>query len=380
MSEADRTLGLLCTTRSFGGIELNVLRLARWLIDRGNPCSIYALCESPLRKKCRSQSVPCFELPSDMKYFSLRNVSALRKLLLKHNTDILITNATRDINLAVLTRILSGNRCHLIHAQHMQIGRSKRNAFHAWEYRHLDAWIAPLPWLAKQTQEMTTVSEKKIHVIPFGIELSRYLDGTDKQTARHSLGLPSGACIIGTVGRLDKGKDQETLLRALAMLPRTENLVHALIVGQDTIGEQQNYGIHLRELAHELGIYDRVHFRPFMENIEVAFQAIDIFVLTSVSETYGMVTIEAMASGLPIIATNTAGTPEILSHDVDGFLFPPMEPTMLAEKLNLLMNDTALRQRFSTTARKKALDRFSHFDYCHAVEQLCASIRNQSHR
>jgi glycosyltransferase involved in cell wall biosynthesis len=287
----------------------------------------------------------------------------------RERLDILQLNSTQDLNLGVLARMVSKNTLRLVHTQHMQFGAKKTDLLHRLQHARLEAWVAPLPWLAEQTGVFTTIPADRIHIIPFGIDLSVFERRPSPEEARRQFGLPADGTVVGVVGRLDRGKGQEYLLRAAARLRDEGRRLHILLVGEDTRGEVQGYGDELRRLADELAIDDQVTFSGFHEQVTMAYAAMDCFVLTSLSETYGMVTIEAMAAGLPIIGTNTAGTPEILAGD-SGMLLPPRDPAALAEALERLLRDPQEMKALGNRARRAALARFSHHTQCRRYEEL----------
>ncbi len=363
-------IAFLCTTQALGGIELNVLRIATWLSERGHHCAVACVTNSPLLKRAAEIGLETISLGAPRRYGAFGAARALAKELEERGLSFLVMNAPRDMNLGVLARRAGSGTLRLIQIQHMQFGRSKKDAFHSWEYRQLDAWIAPLPWLARQTRDNTNLSSDRIHIIPFGIELRRFMQHPPPRIAREQLGLPLDAWMCGTVGRFDHGKGQEYLLRAIAELRTQGADIHALIVGEDTRGEGQGYGTRLHSMTEELDIADRIHFRPFLDDVETAYAAMNAFVLTSISETYGMVTIEAMASCLPIIATNSAGTPDIISDGRTGLLIPVRDHLALAASLLTLFHDEALATVLSIAAREDAAARFSHDHYCIQLEEL----------
>ncbi|MBN1449046.1 MAG: glycosyltransferase family 4 protein [Bacteroidetes bacterium] len=370
-------IGLLCTTRSLGGIELNVLRLAGWMRERGHHCLVVGTENAPLLEKATEMQLPTWSLGRPPKYGALGAARKLAAVLTTHHISTLILNVTRDLNLGVLTRMVSHRTLHLVHTQHMQFGGKKTDLLHRLQHAQLDAWIAPLPWLAEQTREYTTVPPERIHIIPFGIDLGMFDRMPEQAAVRTAINIPQSAFVAGVVGRLDRGKGQEYLIRATARLRERARNVHALIVGEETRGEQQEYGRELQSLVEQLDIPDRVHFRGFLEHVEDAYAAMDCFALTSLSETYGMVTIEAMAAGLPVIATASAGTPELISDGKTGFLVPPRDPAALAEQIEALENDASLGKRIGTAARRESHTRFSHHMQCERIEdlleQICAS-------
>lgn len=177
-----------------------------------------------------------------------------------------------------------------------------------------------------------------------------------KEEARVVLGLPAGAWIVGNVGRLHHDKDQATLLRgfqkALPRLPPNSLLV---VMGSGPLDKQ------LKQLALELGIQSLVIFTGNVPNAKTLFRAFDVFALTSDHEPFGMVLLEAMAAGLPLICSDCGGGREVAQ--AVGQLFPlgddkALAACIVAAYLNKdNVNDALILQtlcaRFSDEAAKK---------------------------
>ncbi len=368
-------IGLLCTSESRGGLELNVIRMARWLTEMG--CVIVILGKPGTEIEYLSAKHALRFLPIDPgpKYFDLRAGWRLRRIIRGYNLKIILVNTTADIGRAVLGKIFSLGSAHVVYLQNMQIGIKKTDPFHSWLYNRLDAWISPLPFMADQVRRLTRLNRKKIFQFPLGIELDRFIENKPHQTeARWKLGLPHNSILAGVIGRIDRQKEQDLLLRAAARLIHNNYPLDILILGEATLHEADSYAQELKALSRSLDIENHVHFRPFIEDIETAHAALDIFVLPSRNETFGLVTVEAMAAGLPIIATRSGGTPEIISDHEEGLLITPGNVGELAAALKLLMRFPDLRQHFGKAARRKAVEFFSHAQQCFDMMALFEKI------
>ncbi len=368
-------IAICCTTHSLGGIELNVLRLAAWMSARGHRCHIIGATGSPLIGKARADGIPTTEVPARSRYNVYGEARRLASTLKQNGIGTLILNINRDLLLGVLTKRATGNSVALVHTQHMQFGHAKTDFIHRWQHRQLDAWISPLPSLAEQTRTMTGVPAENIHIIPFGIELAPLLNAPSKSAARQALQLPLHAFIAGVVGRLDRGKGQEYLIRAAANLRANGRDLHVLLIGEETRGERQDYARQLRSLAETLQIADRVHFRGFIKEVATAFAAMDVFTLTSLSETYGMVTIEAMAAGCPVIATKTGGTPDLVGDGPTALLIPPSDAAALSDAIAKIMDAPELAASLGESGQAHATRHFAHDRQCESIERLIERIR-----
>lgn len=183
----------------------------------------------------------------------------------------------------------------------------------------------------------------------------------DRESARAYLQLPADAWIIGSVGRLHRDKDQATLIRGFAQaLPQLPANSLLLIMGSGPLGPS------LKQLAAELGVTEKVVFTGQVPHGRKYFKAFDIFALTSDSEPFGMVLLEAMAANLPVICSHCGGGAEVVTSNDSLFPFgdvaalakrlieyaemPAIQRQLMIdeqfERLNSLFSDQAARRRF----------------------------------
>jgi glycosyltransferase involved in cell wall biosynthesis len=257
----------------------------------------------------------------------------------------------------------------------MHIGGDKKDVYHTWVHRQFDAWVTPVQWLADRVLEKTAVPKERLHIVPLGIEMARFIENQpDRRAARDRYGLPHDATIVGMVGRLDPKKCQDVVIRAISALRPESPDLHLLVIGEQSHGEGDEYVATVHRLVEELGLVDRVHFRPFEQQVEWAYAPMDVFVLASKSEAYGMVTIEAMASGTPVIGTNDGGTVSLIDHGHNGLLVTPKSVEELTAALKLLLTDRTYALQLALTARREAPARFSHSAQCDAWERLLDSL------
>lgn len=362
-----------CSSRAAGGLELNVVRMATWLHAAGYPVTVVAAPESEISRRTDKAHIP---LIAATKGNGQPSVLRLRRILREGNYHTLFVHTSKDLRRAVFARLLAFSNTRIVFVQHMQLGVKKKDPIHSWFFRRLAAWIAPLPYMVRQVAQMTRIDRHRIHEIPFGVELdSRVENKPCRTSARLRLGLPAAGVLAGVIGRFDRQKNQALLLRAAAPLVQADLPLQLLFVGANTLDNIADYEAELHALAGELGIAHAVHFLPFQEDVTDIYAALDIFVLTSNAETYGMVTVEAMAAGLPVIATRSGGTPELVRDKHDGLLFEPGNAEDLQNALRLLLDFPELRQRFGRAAAQDAAERFSHREYVERISALIDSLR-----
>ncbi|MFD1935302.1 MULTISPECIES: glycosyltransferase [Nonomuraea] len=189
---------------------------------------------------------------------------------------------------------------------------------------------------------------REVEPVSCGIDLTRFHPRAEpKSWARKAFGLPDRETIL-FVGRLDEEKRIDELVRALPhVLNRTDAQV--ALVGKG------NQRADLEQLARKIGVGDRVFFLGFVpdEAMPQAFAAADVFAMPGVAELQSIATLEAMASGLPVVAANAMALPHLVEDN--GYLFEPGDVIELARHLTALLTDTGLRARAGKASRELAL-------------------------
>lgn len=355
---------------------MNVIRWAGWMTDRGWPVHLVCQAESPLSKRASESVLPASKIRPSFKYLDPALIRTLRQLIRSRGTRTLVVCQSYEIAAAAFTKWLGRGKVRLVYWQHMQVGRPKRDFLHTLSYGQIDRWVAPLPGLAEQAVALTPIQQSRIRIIPFGTDANLTLEhGGDRTSYRKEIGLPPNGTVAGIVGRLDPQKGQQVALAALKLLHGEHLPVHLLLVGSPTHGEGEGFVAELRDEIARCGLDPFVHFRKHVPNPAVAYGAIDIFLMTSFSETFGMVTVEAMAAGLPVIATSSGGTPEIVRHERTGLLVPPRDPVALAAAIKRIMTDPTLANRLGKAAHAEARTRFSAERFCDDWERLLFDLQ-----
>ncbi|GIW20581.1 MAG: hypothetical protein KatS3mg065_0877 [Chloroflexota bacterium] len=172
-----------------------------------------------------------------------------------------------------------------------------------------------------------------VELIYNGVDLSRYDHQEPCCTLREEYGLPPDAQLVGVVARLEPEKGHPTLLAAWPEVVRRCPQAYLLVVGE---GSQRDA---LEALAAELGIADHVVFTGRRDDVPAVTAALDVAVLPSYREAQGLVILEAMALGRPVVASNVGGIPEVIDDGVSGLLVPPGDPVALAGAIVRLLTD-----------------------------------------
>ncbi|GAA4011304.1 glycosyltransferase family 4 protein [Hymenobacter fastidiosus] len=368
-------LAVLCLSESLGGLELNSLKFAAWMQARGWDVTFVAPPASPLAGLAAQWFVPLAPLRAQRGFRLPAAARALGRELEQRRVEVLIITQNKDLGLATLAKLLVKGRLHLIYQQHMQLGLAKRDWFHTLRFRLLDAWLSPLPSLARQVTEKTRFAPSRVHVVPLGLLVEQFsASPVPRDVARRALNLPAEGPLLGILGRLDDGKGQDFVLEALHQLrTTTAHPARLLIMGELTRNEGDAYLHRLRELVVRLDLQEQVFFRDFQPDPVTFYQAIDVFVLASTSETYGMVTLEAMAAGVPIVASATGGTVDLVQDGQTGLLYPLGDVAACVRQLRQCLEQAEPTRQRVARARQE-VQRYSHHQQCALTEVVIDSI------
>jgi glycosyltransferase involved in cell wall biosynthesis len=161
------------------------------------------------------------------------------------------------------------------------------------------------------------------------------------------------------VGRLERGKGQDRFIRLLSELRSRGHDVHGLVVGGDAYGLSPDYAAGLAPLVKELGVEEYVTLTGQVDDIPPYLELTDVYISPSVSESFGIAIIEAMAAGIPVVAVRAQGPSEIIEPGRNGVLVDSTEPESIADGVSALIEDGDLRARFAAAARERARASFS---------------------
>lgn len=191
----------------------------------------------------------------------------------------------------------------------------------------------------------------RVSVILNGIDMKRFQEPIKQHRAtRAELGFSETDQLVGIVGQLTQRKGQLELIEAFAeTLKKTPNAV-LLIVGSPLFNRDYEYEETLKATAVKLGIAERVRFLGEREDVPALMQALDLLVVNSIIEPFGLVVIEAMASGTPVLAAMSGGIPELIEHGRTGWLFPQGDKQALATGISKLLESPSLRLRLVVNA------------------------------
>jgi len=362
-----------------GGGQEVVRTLAENLTNFGATTIVCAFEDGPLRKEIESLGIPVVLLPK-RKYsvlafpYFIREISQIREklaeLINQYNINVIQTHLLRILNL--LTISLMNTRPDLLvfwtfhnarftlREDHLQQNRWLLKP-KKWFYRMLDLKAAgrvsgyiAVSEEVKQAliDEIGSIGDN-VTVILNGVDLRRYVPEADKSEMRKKLGLASESKIIAVVATFKEQKGHRFLIEAASSLGKNFPGLQILLIGD---GELRG---DLEKQTRDLALNETIKFLGIREDIPDLLSVSDMFVLPSLWEGLPMALVEAMASGLPIVATEVSGSKQAIIPGKTGLLVPPGDVQELEKAISFLLTQPELGEQMGAAARIRAKEEFS---------------------
>jgi len=247
--------------------------------------------------------------------------------------------------------------------------------------RAIDAWICPIPAF-EQSCAAARVSMSRIHAIPNMVDTERFspVPIEEKRRSREDLGFCSEAGIVLFVGHFSQEKRPHLLLESMETIMRRDKKVFLIFVGTQSgpaFEVDPTIAPRMKERAVELGVHEQIIWISRHDSIEKIYNVADIFVMPSVREGMPNALLEAMASGLCVVATMLPGITDcIIPGDNTNSLVSPDRPEQLREKIEFFLNNPERRADSSKIARAQVVDRFSPRMVCNQLRDLYTNLKN----
>jgi sugar transferase (PEP-CTERM/EpsH1 system associated) len=342
-----------------GGTEVGILKVIQGLSGYGfehRICTIRGFDETFARS--RGFAGQCYVAGSSKKGFQFL-LPRLAKVMRDFRPHIVHSRNWGAIEAMVAARISAVPVA--IHSEHgyeldmLQGLPLRRRLFRRCAYAAADAVFAVTDELRRYHSKEAWLPREKIRVLYNGVDTARFAPRSESSAEiRERLGFWQGSLVLGSVGRLTPIKDHVTLLKAAELLAGRGLPVEVLLVGSGSELDK------LREYAASSALLaERVTFAGETADVAELLNAMDIFVLPSINEGMSNTLLEAMASGLPVVATRVGGNPELVEHERSGWLFAPRDVSGLAGILERAAQCTDLRQKLGQAARSRAVREFS---------------------
>jgi D-inositol-3-phosphate glycosyltransferase len=356
-------IGLIITSTGWGGLEMNTLKLATLLSVRDYKITLFTSEKSSIYEKQTGQFDEIVLLEKPKKYLDFKTAKKIAKVLTNKKIDKILVVDNKDLDLVSWAKRIHKPKLKIYYQQHMQLGINKKDLIHTFRFKSIDTWISPLNYLKAEISKRTRYPIERVKVAPIGVDTDKlFKNQYSKEQALNLLGIKPKHPLLGIIGRISEKKGQLFVLQVLKQMIDQGQKAEVLIFGSPTVNDQhcKDYHEKLFEFVSSNNLKEYVHFIPFKEDVALFYSAVDIFMLASESETYGMVTIEAMLYSLPIVATASGGTTEILENGAYGLLYQQNDHKACREQILFHLNNPEQSIKMSRMAKQEAEQKYTH--------------------
>lgn len=360
-----------------GGAQEVVRSLGPALAGEGVDVAVATLRDGPLRAALEEEGIPVTvvggrsrSLASDPR--AVGELSGLGRALGavvdRHGSTVVQTHLLRGLDFIALALRRRPSRPQIawtFHNAQLDL-RPDQLPGHGWLlgpkrlgyrtlYHHGSRWahlVAVSDDVAGAIRARIRPARGHLHTIPNGVSVARYIDAAPSGL-RAELGIPADACLVVCVAKMLEQKGHRHLVEAMATPPLRDAAFHVVLVGDGPLRDE------IRGRARDAGLLDRLHFVGNRSDVPGLLAEADAFVLPSLWEGLPMALLEAMAAGLPIVATSVAGTRQVINDGRDGLLVPPGDAGALATAIDKVVRRSDLRGRLGDAARQHVNAAFS---------------------
>ena len=354
----------------FGGGEKHIVDLGRELTARGHDVFF------GLRPTNKWESRIDYLSPERILHVSIRNsfgvfsAKRIADFVRANEIEIVHAHVARDYIPASIACV-AAKRAKFVLTRHVVFPLKPFNRF---ALKNLSRAIGVSPAVGEALRHV--FPKEKIRVIPNGIEIVGHneADRSGKRREFRELhSIPADAKLVGTVGQIIPLKGQRDLVLAAAEVLKDVPDARFVIVGQDNTVDKR-FRQELKRLAKVSGLDDRILWLDWTDDLPALFAALDLYVSPSHSESFGIATLEAMAAGLPVVATRTDGSLELLRRA--ELLVPFGDPVRLAKRITELLKDKSSSDSLASELKRRAEENYSLEKMVDRLESLYLEVLN----
>lgn len=323
----------------------------KMLINQGHHVDVAFNIEQEVKPEIFEMGCKVYELTfqrSPLKKDNFRAYKMLKNIIISEKYDLVHTHTPVGSALVRLA-CRNLNNVRVFYTAH---------GFHFFKGAPILNWLIYYPvekCLARYTDTLITINKedyerakskfkaKRVEYIPgVGIDLEKFSTvEIDRDLKRSQLGLPEDAFVVLSVGELNKNKNHEVIIRAIAKIDNPD--IHYIVCGE---GQLKGY---LRDLSKELGLENQVHLLGFRKDIPEICKSSDLFAFPSYREGLSVALMEAMANGLPVVCSNIRGNSDLIEDGKGGYLVKPADVEGFAKHIKVLSLDRVLKTKLGST-------------------------------
>jgi glycosyltransferase involved in cell wall biosynthesis len=366
-TEKPLRLLLVVDSLEVGGAERHVADLAAALHRKGHEVEVACSVAGGLAQRLQEAGVPFRPLTERLvkRRVSPAYARGVGRLLKEKSFDLVHAHIYASAVAAAIATRKTGPR--LVITEHTEA------SWQTWWTRRVSRWahgrashtIAVSTPIRRRLIEKDRVPPDRVSLIPNAVipapDDPPNLSGT----------LPDGWLeepLVGVVARLQPEKGVATFLKAAALVSKASPGARFLVVGDGPLREE------LRDLVGRLGVEDRVRFLGYRTEARALIRLLDVLVVPSLTEGSPLIVLEAMAAGVPVVASAVGGVPDQARHGEEGLLVPPGDPEALAGAMDELLRDPRRARRLGAAGRRRTENGFSHETLVRRIEGVYRAV------
>ncbi|MGD0897849.1 MAG: glycosyltransferase family 4 protein [Thermoguttaceae bacterium] len=349
--------------RGVNGAIIHVLLLVEELVRRGHRVTLVCLPGSWLEQQVRRRSLPVELVLSDLHRWPIDELQRIAKIIRQEQMDLVHTHMSRAHFFGILLRWFAGvPSVAYAQANHFQLH---------WMFN--DSVIADSNATLRYHRRWNFVRPSRSETIYLFVarEHLAEMPAAARAEARRQLGLDEESPLLGVVGSVVPRKGIHVAVAAMPQILAAAPQTRLAVIG--TLGYAE-YVDDLKATAARLGVAERILWLGHRDDVREIMPAMDVYVQPSLAEPLGLAILEAMAVGLPVVASRVGGIPETVVHGQTGILVPPRESGALADGIVTLLKDPALRSAMGRAGRQRVLREFSPDSHLARVEAVFARV------
>jgi glycosyltransferase involved in cell wall biosynthesis len=367
--------------KHFGGAEQVVFTLSKCFDPGSVTPAVLCLSDGILRSKLEEARLRNFLIPmrskGDIPLPLLKTIALIRR----EKIDIVHTHTVRSNLIGRMAAVLSGRRCvtHLHSPVKRDFADQRRNRFNdlvdSGTRSAASLYIAVSNSL-REEMIREGMPEGKIVTVYNALDLkSQESQAGINSGIRGRYNIPTDAFVIVMVALLRPRKGPDLLIAAMKKVVERYPNTYLLVVGSDDMSEEPGFGKKIRKLAVDLKIDDKIVFMGFRNDIPSVLKECNLMALPSrFGEGLPMVILEAMAAGVPVLASSVEGVPEIIEDGINGFLVSPGNTEELADRIIFILNDPHLLQNVSEKAKRMVYSDFDGYQQAKKIEAIYRQV------
>lgn len=345
----------VCMSKGLGGLELYVLKVAKFLNDNGYDSAVLTRKDSFLSSKLADNNILRDNFTSVFYHFPLFSALKLSRYIDENNIDILHIHWGKDLFLAVLAKVFSTRNVKLVYTRQMLLTREKNDIYHRFLYKNVDAYLVITKALYNDAIKYLPINKVNIHLLYYGVPVAKNKT-VDCENYISESGMDENKFRLAIFGRVEKGKGQHFVVEAVKKLKQQEKNIQLAIIGH-VMDEEYLTSIKLEVKNNKLD--DNVFYLGFHNNPTSIMSCFNAVILATKCETFGLVLPEAMRAGVAVIGSNCGGVPEIIENEKTGLLFEPENAIDLTRQLSKIVDDSGFCAKLAKAGKDDADKRFS---------------------